>query len=626
MAYAPLARVLLGAFLLAATATASAAELERISKPGEYQGYSKEIYPDWVRTSQYITVRDGTKIALDILRPAVNGVAVETPLPVIWEATRYHRANVSDVPNTPVHTRIEARPEFKAFLAHGYVVVIADVRGSGASFGTSIGPYSQAEAWDAYDVTEWLAAQPWSDGNIGMFGVSYMGAAAIWALTTAPPHLRCVFSAEMATDSYPSVYSGGIYNKFVDKWNDSLTRLDVLMPAAPVDGDKDRSMLATAIEEHKRNRNVTQMMIDLPYRDSWDPVYQGPFYMQTGILYQADLISNSGIPIYLWEGWKDGFPLDHLLLMANITNPRKLTMQNAYHSGKDKDPKFWLVEHLRWYDYWLKGIKNGIMDEPRIRYATAITPELAEYKSTDQWPPAAKPLKLFFDSGKSGTVKSVNDGRLNEQAPGTNGDVDTYKTDYSVTTGPPNTKHVRWSHLRYGYGRAGDSFSIDMRTFDEKGLTYTSEPLGSDLTVSGSPVVHIWFSSTAKDGDFFFNLEEITPEGVSEYVTDGVIRASHRKLSKPQWDNFGLPYHSGRMADVMNLQPGEVTELVLALQPTSNLFNKGNRIRLTITGADGGKFNYLTPELNPPPTVKIYRDSVRASYLTIPVVTNPTIN
>ncbi|NQZ99450.1 MAG: CocE/NonD family hydrolase [Myxococcales bacterium] len=586
----------------------------RVSKPGEYSGYSDPVYDDWIRESVYIEVRDATRLAADILRPAVDGVPVDKPLPVIWEANRYHRANPT---GGPVKTRVAARPEFATFTEHGYVVASVDVRGAGASFGTRIGPYSQAEAWDHYDVTEWLAAQSWSDGNVGMFGVSYMGTTAMWAAATSPPHLRCIFAAEMAFDGYPASYSGGVFNEFVAQWAGRNWGLDVESPAARVDADTDGSMLAAAIEEHKRNRNVSEMMAGVPYRDSWDAVYGAPYHMHTSLSYYADQISNSGVPIYLWEGWKDGFPLDHLVMFINLENPRKLTMTNGYHFEKDEDAKFWLDEHLRWYDYWLKGIDNGVMDEPPIRYATVIEPGSVKYHTASQWPPVEdRPTNYYFASGTTTSVRSVNDGALSREPPTAEQAADGYTVDYSVTTAPPDLKKVRWNHLNYR--RSGVPFSTDMRTVDEKGLTYTTLPLDSALEITGSPIVHLWFSSTENDADFYFYLQEVTEAGVSEYVTDGMLRASHRKLGTPQWDNMGLPWHRGNRADIEAIEPGVPTELVLALHPTSNIFNAGNRIRLTIVGADAG--NFATPVLDPAPVVSIYRDREHASYITLPLV------
>jgi predicted acyl esterase len=127
----------------------------RISQPGEYKGYSRSQYIQWVTTSQYVTVRDGTKLAVSISRPAQDGKPVSTPMPVIWTHTRYHREGI-----------LYGVPWLQTLLQHGYVIVMVDVRGSGASYGTNQGPFSPEETRDAFDITEWLAVQPWSNGNV----------------------------------------------------------------------------------------------------------------------------------------------------------------------------------------------------------------------------------------------------------------------------------------------------------------------------------------------------------------------------------------------------------------------------------------------------------------------------
>jgi len=165
-----------------------------------------------------------------------------------------------------------------------------------------------------------------------------------------------------------------------------------------------------------------------------------------------------------------------------------------------------------------------------------------------------------------------------------------------------------------GYGKP---LSSDLTPLDEKGLTYTTPPLASDVEVTGHPVMHLWVSSTATDGDFFVFLEEIDEDGVSQFVSDGILRASHRATATPPWDHLGLPWHRSYEEDLIDL-PGEPVELVFDLYPTSNIFDEGHRIRLTITCADSD--NFETPELSPPPTVSVYRNTEYASYITLPII------
>ena len=217
----------LAALLLACAVGAGVAvwitPLQPVSKPGEYRGkpYSERIYTEWVRTSQYISGRDGTRLAADIYRPARAGIAIQDPMPVILRYERYQRASLQD---GKVVTPVTRSARLQELIKHGYVVAIVDVRGGGGSFGTRNGPFSQPEAWDGHSIIEWFASQPWCDGNIAMMGVSYRGIAQYFAAATAPPNLKAIFPVKAMFDFYDFAHPGGIYREDVGiKWS-QLTR------------------------------------------------------------------------------------------------------------------------------------------------------------------------------------------------------------------------------------------------------------------------------------------------------------------------------------------------------------------------------------------------------------------
>jgi putative CocE/NonD family hydrolase len=602
--------VFLAAFLIAAALPAQ--EAERVSKFGEYKGYSEDVYDSWVRTSQYLTMRDGIKIAIDIIRPAMNGEVAEEPLPVIWSHNRYRRAHIQ---NGKLISSADS-PLTQSLIKHGYIIANADSRGSGASFGTWEGLWTRKETQDAYEITEWLAAQPWCDGNVGMVGGSYLGITQLMAAGTKPPHLKAIFPAVALLDMYAVSYPGGVfYDDLVRTWSELTKVLDTQAIAAPVDADKDQALLKAAIEQHKQNRSLIDIFLPLKYRDSVDEATGvQPFYQWHPAAYIEE-INQSGIPIYLWCGWFDSFTRDGFLMYRNFKNPGKITIGAWSHSPKDPDiikdefePA--VVEEIRWFDYWLKGIGNGIMDEPPIRYHVMRAPKDNEWRTAEQWPiPEVTPTRFYFHEGPTGSVNSINDGVLSSAALPDGSGKDVYEVDYSTTTGTT----TRWDNA------VGGGFGYpDMTANDEKGLTYTTPPLTEDLEITGHPVCHIWISSTATDGDFFAYLEEVDADGISHYVTEGAIKASHRALHEPYYDKMGLPFHRSHEEDVVSLTPGEPVELVFDLQPTSNIFNAGNLMRITIVCAD--KDNALTEELSPPPTVTIYRDQDHASHVVLPVM------
>ncbi len=597
-------------FLIAGNLPAQ--ETERISKFGEYKGYSEDIYDSWVRTSQYLTMRDGIKIAIDIIRPAKDGRLEEEPFPVIWTHNRYRRAFIQ---NGRVISSADS-PLMQPLLKRGYIIADADVRGSGASFGSWQGIWTKGETQDAYEITEWLAAQPWCDGNVGMVGGSYLGITQLMAASTKPPNLKAIFPAVALFDIYSVCFPGGVfYNDFIRHWSELTKLLDTQAIAAPVDDDKDEALLEAAIEQHKQSRPLIDIFLPMKYRNSVDEVTGvKPFYSWHPAAFVEE-INESGVPMYLWCGWFDSFTRDGFFMYRNFNNPKKIVMGAWSHSPKDPDiiqdefePA--IVEEIRWFDYWLKGIDNGIMDEPPIRYHIMKAHKDNVWRTAEQWPiPEAVPTKYYFLEGPAGSVNSINDGVLSITAPSDKAGKDDYQVDYSTTTGTA----TRWDNA------VGGGFEYpNMAVNDEKGLTYTTPSLTEDVEITGHPVVHLWVSSTATDGNFFTYLEEVDAEGFSHYVTEGSIKASHRSLHKPYYDKMGLPFHRSHEEDVVELIPGEPVELVFDLQPTSNVFNAGNLIRVTIVCAD--KDNALTEELSPPPTVTLHRNPEHSSYISLPVV------
>ena len=596
------------------SALSGAQETGKISKFGEYKGYSEKIYDSWVRSSQYLTMRDGIKLAVDIVRPAKNGQVETRALPVIWTHERYRRAFLHEG-----KVISEAASELlQPMIKRGYVSAAVDVRGSGASFGVYRGLFTKEETQDAYEITEWLASQPWCDGKVGMWGGSYLGITQLMAASTKPPQLKAIFPIVALFDLYGVVYHGGIFlDDFTRTWTELTVKLDTELAAAPVDEDKDGSMLKAAIEEHKSSRPTFAVVSPLPFRDSRDPVTGAYPYKEWQPAGFVKEINESGVPVYLWCGWFDSFTKDGFLMYRNFTSPKKLVIGAWSHNPRDKkiaEEEFTraAVEQVRWFDYWLKGIDNGIMKEPPIRYQMMKSANGSEWKTAARWPiPEEKDTKYYFLAGPSGSVKSANDGLLGVLPPKGKGGSgqDAYKVDYTTTTG----QTTRWDNA------VGGGFGYpDMTPNDQKGLTYTTPPLTQAIELTGHPVAHLWLSTTAKDGDFFVYLEEVDAQGVSHYLTEGELRASRRALHKPPYNNLGLPYHRSFAQDVKELVPGKPVELVFDLLPTSNMFEADHRIRITVTCAD--KDNAATPHLSPPPTIKVFRDAGHASHIVLPVV------
>jgi predicted acyl esterase len=576
----------------AESASTDPSTANRVSKPGEYTGYGDMIYDDkYALTSQYVQVSDGTKLAMDIYRPKdiATGKVIDTKLPVLWMHTPYNRR----YSNGKVLTG-EGYPGTAAKLVkYGYVVAIVDFRGLYASHGRNVafnrGEWLTAARRDAYDITEWLAQQPWSNGNIGMWGCSATGGSQLQAATTAPPHLKAIFPMSCEFDAYSFRVPGGM----APAKSASANVPSKMQPgqksrdeaAEPVDGDTDRSQLNQAIAGHAGNVENEGYA---PYRDSFADAItdQGaqPWWIKSSPHSYLEQIKASKTAMYLAANWDEGTTKHGAFFtFNNVTNPAKLIVGPGGHCGwtavQSQTGFDITVEERRFFDYWLKGIDNGIMKEDRVYYYTYNAPAGSEWRSAKQWPlPNEKRTKYYLGNG-------------------------------SLSTMPPKGADQK-DETTVAY----DMTPANMTT---KGLVYATAPLNADVQVTGHPTINLWASTTATDGDFIATIQDVAPDGTAtSYNVNGRLRASLRKLQEAPYKNLGLPWHDFYEADVIPLTPGKPTELVFEILPISMIFKAGHTIRLVIHFADARS----TPRLDPAPKVRIYRDSKHKSYVTLPIL------
>jgi putative CocE/NonD family hydrolase len=572
-----------------------------------YEGYSSPTYDGYRRESRFVVMRDSVRLAVDIYRPTRQGVVHEEALPVVWTHHRYNRAFMKG--DTLVDYLHGFGGGVEQLVQHGYVVAAVDARGAGASFGTQQGFFMPAESRDAYEVTEWLAAQPWSTGKIGMIGRSYLGITQLFAASQAPPHLVAIFPEMYVFEWYPFIYPGGVFrDDFFTQWQRLTQGLDSgrrftwgplqFDGVAPVDGPLGLAQRDSAIAAHRTNRDMLAMWRGVPFRDSRDSVSGQPIHQERGPATYLAQINRSKVAIYGLAGWFDAFPRDALLWHANLTVPRKLVIGPWFHGETDGFDL--ATERRRWFDHWLKGIDNGIMREPPIRYFVLDAPADSAWRSTRSWPLSGA-VATTYHFGAGGP-----DGRRLARTRGDDG-ADTLRVDTTATLGPG----TRWANT---YG--GAKGYPDLAANDAKGLTYTTEPLAAPVEVIGHPVVHLWVTSSAHDVDAFVYLEDVAPDGRSTYVTEGVLRASHRRLSAPPYRNFALPWTRSHAVDVRPL-PTAPTELSFDLLPTAKRFRAGHRIRVTIQGADRDTHRHVA---HGAPTVVLSRDQRRPSRIVLPVV------
>jgi uncharacterized protein len=594
-------------------------------------------YDGWKRNSTYVAMRDDVRLAVEYYRPTRSGVLHKTPLPVVWRFTPYARMSLDTYGKVPAAEALRqggaannGPDTLRTLLQAGYVVADVDMRGFGASFGSNDGWMGPQDALDAHDITEWFAAQNWSTKSVGMTGMSYLGGVQYLAMSEASPHLKAIFPGMSQFDHYGCFYLNGVYRQDIGPLWRSI-RLGIDFPrkdqpgsVAPVATDGDSNLLQEAVLDHYWNRDAGELMAQMRYRDSVDELTGRAMNIDRSFWHRLEAANRSGVAVYHWTGWYDHSGKHQLLAFANLKVPQKINIGPYFHSeefGVDI-----LEEQLRWFDCWLKGIDNGIMKEPLIRYFVAGEDPENGWKTAHSWPLAHEQRqRWFFAAGRSGSVSSVNDGKLTRNPVELAAGQDEYLINYDLALAglgyvdrnngvfrPQCAGELDVPEECY----AGSGFPDLSESYDAKALTYTSGPLAQGLTVTGHPVVRFWASASEGDADFFVVLEEVEASGRSNYVSYYAIKGSHRTLNKAPYDNLGLPWPGNYRADVTPMTT-EPTEIALSLNPVANLFEKGNRIRVTIAGADrlGG-----TPYRKSGPTMTIYRGGDYPSLLDLPVI------
>lgn len=613
----------------------------KVSEFGKYQGYSQASYDGNKRISDYLTLSNGTRLAYDIILPTKKGVPAGKPLPVLFLYTPYLRTFIifdengkdiiSDLYRLKWYEKAYLRVRYWIYdrgnlmdplfrkkwlgnmIKYGYAVVVVERPGTGASFGR-LNTSFEAVAKETDDILNWIAAQKWCDGNIGMYGESWQGSIQLAAASTGNPHLKAIFPAASWIDLYSAVmYSGGIYNKAFGEfftWSQKFLSSNVI---APVDSDKDGTVLAQAREERRLGivaEKVAGASKKIPFRDSLSPDGNRVWIGIMALYPFIDRINRSGIPVYLTTGWYDLCTRDNLLLYANLTVPKRLVVRPLDHEQVDENQfdMDYAAEAHRWFDYWLKGIKNGIMDEPPIHYYLMGVDKKNAWRMTDAWPPKdQKNVPYYFGPRITDGTASINNGILNPSSPAAFEASDTYTVDYTTTS----SNHSRWTAVNWTHNYP------NMRSNDAKALTYTTPPLEKSEKIIGHPVLHVWFRSGAQDLDVFAYLEEVDRNGNSTYVTEGNLRASHRIPGQAPYNNLGLPYHNHFQDEVKSIPAGEPIELVFDLLPTAFQFSKGKQIRITVAFADADNFD--TPVINPAPELCLLRDMSHPSFIQLPV-------
>lgn len=539
--------------------------------------------PTHVRESIYVPVRDGTRLAVNVYRPVQGNVAASGRRPVIFVFTPY-RARYRNSDGKIVEAALNDQLALSSLLRAGYVVAVADIRGKGASFGHRRGFQDRTEARDGYDLVEWLARRPYSTGKVGMIGCSYLGGTTFHTASTAPPSLKAVFIGASDLDKYDFVRAGGITAQFNTRPDEPPS---VDLASIPVDADRSGKLLQAAVAEHARNTPMGPLWYSMPNRDSVSPLTGNAFWNEAGVFAYLDTIRRAGIATYFWGNWQDEPTGQTILAAANLNS--KFLGGPGGHCAPPEGFDF-AGEVVRYFDHHLKGIDNGIQNQPR---ATYWVEGVDKYVRSDQLPGVqARPVPWFLTRSARGTGGALAVG------PGVRGS-ESFTVDYKL---PP-----------------AEYFGFWPQPMDKHGLAYTSSPLTAPMTLIGFPVARLNVTSTNPNADLFVYLDEVDPAGKSRVISFGRLKLSHRKLSQPPYVTLGMPWHSGLSKDMLSLAPGEEAPVSLALTPLSRMVPAGSRLRLTIAGADPRQRNLKDIQITPAPNIGVIRGGRDPSRIELPL-------
>ncbi len=493
-----------------------------------------------------IPMRDGIKLATDVFLP--EGIQPGTKLPTILVRTCYDRNGKKEI--------------FMRWANKGYAVVSQDVRGRADSEGELIPFYNERD--DGYDTIDWIIAQDWSDGKVGMWGASYLGYVVVAAATSGHPNLLAVVDeVNVGSPFIDTARKGGTLCSWpLLSWTlaqsvGTRTDFDIfggitVSPEAAVDA--------------RPIRDIPQQMIGKT-SGPWELWSQHPEYDD---FWRNCTFTELGhqvkAPVYVISGWYDGdspgasetwrmltehdVPNRKIRLGAWEHGPNRARDLQGVAFGEDAVVYDYDVSVLRWFDRFLKEIRNGIDEEPRASYYVVGE---NRWRTSEDWTPAEAVVTPFYLAGEGRANSSLGDGRL-VSAPQADSAPDTFiynPADPVADSGEREPENIRKHELRSDI------------------VVYTSEPLADRLTVAGELSCVLYAASTGLDTDWVVTLSDVHENGDSIRLSNYIVRAKYRHgLDKPQL-----------------LVPGQVEKYDIFLQNIAHTFAAGHRIRFTVTSS-----------------------------------------
>ncbi len=482
-----------------------------------------------------IALADGTGLTARLWLPAD---AWTRPVPAILEFLPYRKRD---------GTRERDHLTHPYYAGNGYACVRVDMRGSGESDGILEGEYLPREQDDALEVLAWIAAQPWCSGQVGMIGISWGGFNGLQVAARRPPQLKAVVTIASTDDRYADDihYMGGVMINDSMSWAATMFAMNTRPPDPALTGDWRRLWLARLEANHP-------WLIDWLRHQRRDAFWKhGSVCEDYGAIEAA---------VYAVGGWADGYSNAVPRLLAGLSCPKKGLIGPWAH----KYPHFalpgprigFLQETLRWWDRWLKGIPNGIEDEPQYRAwmqesappATWSERRSGRWVAEDSWP-SARIRERLFHLGRGGRLA----GRAGSPI------------EAAIRT--PMTMGLRQGEW-CGYGLVPDA-PADQRADDGCSLVFETEPLAEAVEILGAPVLALEVAADRPNAFLVARLSDVAPDGAAARVTYGALNLTHR-------DSHELP---------QPLEPGRRYRVRLQLNDAAQRFPAGHRIRIALSNS-----------------------------------------
>jgi hypothetical protein len=612
-----LQRAAVAVALIACAATAAAAPAAAIS-PRTHRAHPTRS----ARKSQRSTTASWSSYRwLSYDRPARYGVVTETAIPITMPDGTVLRANVyrPDAPGRfPVllfqnpygsngaqaNTGGASDPYL---VQRGYVQVVVDVRGTGQSQGTW-DAFAPQEQRDGYDLVQWAAKQPWSDGKVGGAGGSYLAIDQVLTAALRPPHLKAIFPYAPLGDAYRDMVmtGGSVDTAFIPAWIANVGAGMIQPPPGDPEG-------VASILSHITGVSTAASRLVVDPLTGGQLAYDGPFWQTKSPL---DVAARIRVPTFVVGGLHDIFQRGEPLLYEAIkrhTFARLLIgpwMHLTYFTGLPADgvPDLHHLE-LAWYDHWLLGIDTHLQSMPAV---TQYQWGPGRYVTSQDWPnPQLRAQRLYLRGG----------GHASSAPPSTSEPSQSFQQD--PATGICTLSSSQWTAGAGGYLPCESSPQPDQALGE---ASYQTPALTHALKLDGPILADVWLTSTAHDAPVTVRVSDVAPDGSIDELTDGWLSAGFRALdpgrSRYMQGQLLQPWHPFTEQRVLPVDPGTPYQLAVEVFPTNALIEPGHSLRITVSSGD------FPHQLAPLPalessltgTTTILTDPRHPSYVALPAV------